>query len=87
VDGSSIEVDMIIYCTGECNFATSCKFSGYNNSLPIIKPGIIEYKEGVPQMVLSLLHPKYKNIYTFGLSQPRWGAGSLIVCVSIVICS
>lgn len=51
--------------------------------MPVIKEGIIEYKNGVPQMVMSLLHPKYKNLYTYGLGQPRWGAGSLIVCIYI----
>lgn len=65
VDGRRAAVDMIIYATG------------YHLSFPFLEPGIVEWKEGVPQLI-SMFHPRYKNIYFFGIGQARYGAGPLI---------
>jgi hypothetical protein len=66
VDGSKQDFDVIIFCTG------------YHTSLPMFSKDFIEFKDGVPQLVNSFLHPTYKHLYVFGVGQARYGAGSLI---------
>lgn len=65
IDGSSQEVDMIIYATG------------FHQGLPPIDH-LIEYEGGVPQVIWGTLHPKLKNIFVLGLGQYRYGAGPCI---------
>jgi len=66
VDGVKQEFEMIIYCTG------------YHIDFPMFKPGFVEFRNSVPVLVNGTLHPKYKNLYIFGINQPRYGAGTLI---------
>jgi len=65
VDGSEEEIDMIVCATG------------YHLRIPFLD-NILEYKDGVPQLYNLSIHPKYRNIFIFGIAQVRYGAGSLI---------
>lgn len=66
LDGTKEDFDLVVFATG------------YNHELPMFEPGLIEYDEGIPQLVSALIHPKYENLFIFGLQQPRYGAGPLI---------
>lgn len=51
----------------------------------MLPPGLLEYDGSVPKLVNDIIHPKYKNLYLFGIAQPIWGAGSLIVSFILYI--
>ncbi len=39
---------------------------------------VLEFKDGVPQLVADLYVENYKNLYVLGIGQPRYGAGPLM---------
>jgi hypothetical protein len=47
-DGTKKKIDIVVFATG------------YNMGLPMLSPGIVEYKDGIPQLVGGLMHNKYK---------------------------
>ncbi len=65
VDGQRAAIDLIVCATG------------YHLSFPFLAEGVVEWKDGIPQL-LGMFHPRYKNIYFFGIGQARYGAGPLI---------
>jgi hypothetical protein len=75
VDGKRETFDLIIYATG------------YHASVPFLAPGVITWKNGVPQLIGGMLAPKHKNIYFFGMGQPRYGAGPLITAAAETLCT
>lgn len=52
--------------------------TGYHVSLPMLEEGVVRWRDGFPDLVNGLLPTRHKNLYTFGLSQVRYGAGPLI---------
>lgn len=67
VDGRVEEFDLIVAATG------------YHVSFPFVAPEVVEWKpDGYPHLIQGLCPPKFRNIYFFGLGQPRYGAGPLI---------
>jgi hypothetical protein len=44
-------------------------------------------KDGYPQLVGGLLSPRHKNLYVFGTSQARYGAGPLISAGAEAVCA
>jgi len=75
VDGSRGTFDLIVAATG------------YHLSLPMLAPGLVEYKNGMPQLINGMLLPDHKNIYIFGTGQARYGAGPLITAGAEVLCT
>lgn len=66
VDGTSVEVDMIVYATG------------FHVSIPFLVPGIVEWKDGYPDLIEGIFPQRHKNLYVVGIGQPRYGAGPLL---------
>jgi len=66
VDGTSLDVDTIVYATG------------FNVAFPFLDHSLFEWKNGIPKRVAMLFRPKTAGLYVFGLSQPRGGAGPLV---------
>jgi hypothetical protein len=66
VDGTRADFDLIVAATG------------YHMSVPILAEGVVQFKEGIPQVVGGCFPREYKNLYLFGYGQPRYGAGPLI---------
>jgi cation diffusion facilitator CzcD-associated flavoprotein CzcO len=66
VDGSSLEVDTIVYATG------------FNIAFPFLDRSLFEWENGVPVRAAGMMAPGIANMYVFGLGQPRGGAGPLI---------
>jgi cation diffusion facilitator CzcD-associated flavoprotein CzcO len=74
VDGTQAEFDLIVAATG------------YKLSIPVVKPGVIEWKNGMPQLISGMISPRYKNLYIFGTGQARYGAGPLITAGAESLC-
>jgi hypothetical protein len=75
VDGSRTACNLIVAATG------------YHLSLPMLAPGLVAYKNGLPQLISGMLLPDRKNIYIFGTGQARYGAGPLITAGAEVLCT
>jgi len=75
VDGTRVEVDLVVCATG------------YHVSFPFLAPGLVEVRDGVPQLVGGLLSRRHKNLYIFGVGQPRYGAGPLISAGAALLCT
>lgn len=75
VDGTREPFDLIVAATG------------YHLSLPVLAPGLVEYKNGMPQLIHGMLLPDHKNLYIFGTGQARYGAGPLITAAAEVLCT
>jgi hypothetical protein len=61
--------------------------TGYHVSLPALAPGLVEYKNGMPQLINGMLLPEHKNIYVFGTGQARYEAGPLITAGADALCT
>ena len=59
--------------------------TGYNVSLPMLE-GLVDWKDGFPQLARGMFSPQYKHLYVFGLGQPRYGAGPLVSAGSDLLC-
>lgn len=67
VDGSEIEVDLIIAATG------------FFVSFPFLPEGLVPVKNGnIAQLYAGMFLPEYKNLVVFGTQQVRYGVGPLI---------
>lgn len=75
VDGTRADFDLVVCATG------------YHISFPFLAPGIVEFKGEMAQLIGGLLPPRHKNLYVFGLGQPRYGAGPLITQGADVLCT
>lgn len=66
VDGAKEPFDLVVCGTG------------YHTSFPMLAPGLVNFDvHGMPQLIAGM-NPEHKNLYVFGLGQPRYGAGPLI---------
>jgi hypothetical protein len=74
-DGSREPFDLVVCATG------------FHVSLPMLAEGVVEWEGGFPKLVRGLLSPTHANLYTFGLGQPRYGAGPLITKGADVLCT
>jgi len=52
--------------------------TGYHIGIPVLETNVLTYEEGLPQLVNGLLSTTYKNLFVFGVTQVRYGAGPLI---------
>lgn len=73
VDGAQHDFDLVICATG---FVTA---------LPMLSTDIVTYKDGIPQLVGGVTHAKFRNLWVFGVGQPRYGAGPLITAGADVL--
>jgi cation diffusion facilitator CzcD-associated flavoprotein CzcO len=65
-DGTHGDYDVIVWGTG------------FDIELPFLDHDLFEWEDGVPVRVATMMAPGIANLYVFGLSQPRGGAGPLI---------
>ncbi|MCA9605194.1 MAG: NAD(P)-binding domain-containing protein [Myxococcales bacterium] len=74
--GDTADVDLIVCATG------------YHVSFPLLRDGLVGFDErGVAQLVGGMLAPGQKNLFLFGVGQPRYGAGPLITPAAEVLCA
>lgn len=74
VDGRREAFDLIVAATG------------YRVSFPFLAEGVVRWHEGMPE-IIGMVVPDHKNIYFFGLGQPRYGAGPLITAGADLLCT
>ncbi len=74
VDGKRARIDLVVAATG------------YHVSFPFLADGILEWKRGMPVLIGGVLPPGRRNLYVFGLGQPRYGAGPLISAGADLLC-
>jgi hypothetical protein len=75
VDGKRERFDLVVCATG------------YHVSFPFVAPGVVEFKGDMPQLIGGMMPPAHKNIYFFGVGQPRYGAGPLITIGADLLCT
>jgi len=75
VDGTRATFDLVVCATG------------YHVSLPCLAPGLVEWERGMPQLIGGMLVPGHRNLYVFGVGQPRYGAGPLIAAGADLLCT
>lgn len=74
-DGSRATFDLVVCATG------------YHVSLPFVAPGVIPWKDGLPELYGGVVPPGQRNFYVFGVGQPRYGAGPLITAGARTLCA
>lgn len=65
-DGSSEEIDLIVYSTG------------YNIVFPFIDSAHLNWRDGRPDLYLNVFHPSHDNLFVIGLIQPDSGQFGLV---------
>ena len=76
VDGTRAEIDLVVCATG------------YHVSFPFLAQGVVEFnRHGMPRLIGGMMPPQHKNLYVFGVGQPRYGAGPLISAGADMLCS
>jgi hypothetical protein len=75
VDGSRAEFDLIVTATG------------FHLSLPLLPDGLVEWQNGIPQLIGGILPPQTKNLYIFGIQQVRYGIGPLVSASAAALCT
>jgi hypothetical protein len=75
IDGTREAFDLIVAATG------------FHMSVPFVDGDVFLYKDNVPQLIASCIPIHHKNIFFFGFSQPRYGAGPLISLGAESICT
>jgi cation diffusion facilitator CzcD-associated flavoprotein CzcO len=73
-DGKRREIDLVVAATG------------YHVSFPFFGEGLLEWRRGMPVLIGGVVPPGRKNLYVFGLGQPRYGAGPLISQGADLLC-
>jgi cation diffusion facilitator CzcD-associated flavoprotein CzcO len=74
-DGTRERFDLIVAATG------------YDLSFPFLAPGVVRFDErGMPDLIEGLLPRRHRNLYFFGIGQPRYGAGPLITAGADMLC-
>lgn len=66
VDGSEVEIDVIIYATG------------FNISFPFIDETELNWRDGRPDLFLNVFHPDRDDLFIAGLIQPDSGQWGLV---------
>jgi len=74
VDGARAPIDLVVAATG------------YHVSFPFLADGILEWRRGMPVLIGGVVPPGRRNLYVFGLGQPRYGAGPLISAGADLLC-
>jgi cation diffusion facilitator CzcD-associated flavoprotein CzcO len=74
-DGKREPIDLVVAATG------------YRVSFPFVAEGVVAWKDGMPQLIGGVVPPGHRNIYFFGLGQPRYGAGPLITAGADLLCT
>lgn len=75
VDGSRATFDLVVCATG------------YHVSLPFLAPGVVPWKRGMPELYGGVAPRGHRNLYVFGVGQPRYGAGPLITAGARTLCA
>jgi Flavin-binding monooxygenase-like len=75
VDGARERFDLVVAATG------------YDVSFPFLAEGVLPFVNGLPELYGGVATRTRKNIYFFGVGQPRYGAGPLITAGADVLCS
>jgi hypothetical protein len=76
VDGTRAEIDLVVCATG------------YHVSFPFLAEGVVGFdRHGMPRLIGGMMPPAHKNLYVFGVGQPRYGAGPLISAGADMLCS
>ena len=57
-DGSSEEIDLVIFATG------------YKMRFPFLDASLLQWELGVPRLYLNIFHPQYDTLFFVGLSEP-----------------
>jgi cation diffusion facilitator CzcD-associated flavoprotein CzcO len=74
-DGTRAPIDLVVAATG------------FNVSFPFLDPDVLKWNGDLPVLLGGLVPPNRKNIYFFGLGQPRYGAGPLISAGAELLCT
>jgi cation diffusion facilitator CzcD-associated flavoprotein CzcO len=74
-DGAKETFDLVIAATG------------YDLSFPFLAEGVLSWRDGFPQLIGGCMPPDRKNLFFFGLGQPRYGAGPLISAGAELLCA
>ncbi len=74
-DGEREPFDLVIAATG------------YDVDFPFLDEGILRWKDGYPQLIGGVMPLDHKNLYFFGLGQPRYGAGPLVTAGADLLCT
>jgi uncharacterized NAD(P)/FAD-binding protein YdhS len=61
--------------------------TGYDVSFPFLADGVVSWRDGFPQLIGGCMPPDRKNLFFFGLGQPRYGAGPLISAGAELVCA
>jgi hypothetical protein len=72
-DGSSVEVDLIVYSTG------------YLIEFPFVDREHLNWRDGRPRLYLHAFHPNYANLAVIGLIQPDSGQFKLVHWQSVAV--
>ncbi len=75
VDGERIEIDLVVAATG------------FDVRFPFLADGVLRWENGYPNLIGGVMPPEHKNLYFFGLGQPRYGAGPLISAGADLLCT
>ncbi len=75
VDGTRATFDLVVCATG------------YHVSFPFLAAGVVPWKDGMPELYGGVMPPGHKNLYVFGVGQPRYGAGPLIAAGADMLCT
>lgn len=75
VDGARGAFDLVVAATG------------YDVRFPFLAEGVVSWSKGFPVLMGGVMPPDHKNIYFFGLGQPRYGAGPLISAGAELLCT
>lgn len=73
VDGSRHDFDLVVCATG------------FHTVLPMLSTEILAFKDGIPQLLGGFTLPTLRNLWVFGVGQPRYGAGPLITAGADVL--
>jgi hypothetical protein len=60
--------------------------TGFHVSFPFVAEGVVRWRDGMPVLVGGVLPPDHRNLYFFGLGQPRYGAGPLVSAGAELLC-
>lgn len=75
VDGTRERFELVVAATG------------YHVSFPFLAPGLVDFARGMPELIGGVAPPAQRNLFVFGLGQPRYGAGPLISAGAELLCA
>ena len=66
VDGSSEEIDLLVWATG------------YKTTFPFMEEKYLNWFEGMPRLYKHIFHPEYDNLFVLGMVQPDSGQFGIV---------